>query len=148
MSRYELKPYRTPSDRLTCPSCGHRREFSPYIDTEKYCILLSVAATGRKVAGIITSPPSISKTTRSVKDCTELCVPHRACSSVARNLRRIIFLCLLSKERTHGEKITIYIGFSCPVSGRLSPTVFLTSTGSERRSTSETPEDFPPLSPK
>ncbi len=34
MSRYELKPYRTPSDRLTCPSCGHRREFSPYIDTE------------------------------------------------------------------------------------------------------------------
>lgn len=34
MSRYELKPYRTPSDRITCPSCGHRREFSPYIDTE------------------------------------------------------------------------------------------------------------------
>lgn len=30
--RYTLKPYRKPSDRRICPSCGRRGEFSPYID--------------------------------------------------------------------------------------------------------------------
>lgn len=32
--RYTLKPYRTPADRTTCPSCGQKRCFSPYINTD------------------------------------------------------------------------------------------------------------------
>lgn len=32
--RYTLKPYRTPADRITCPSCGQKRCFSPYINTD------------------------------------------------------------------------------------------------------------------
>lgn len=30
--RYILKPYKTPASRNTCPSCGHKRKFSRYID--------------------------------------------------------------------------------------------------------------------
>ncbi|HEV7348211.1 DUF6371 domain-containing protein [Telluribacter sp.] len=34
--RFQLKPYKTPSDRGTCPNshCGAKRSFSPYIDTQ------------------------------------------------------------------------------------------------------------------
>ncbi len=31
--RFTLKPYKTPSDRETCPSCGYRRKYARYIDT-------------------------------------------------------------------------------------------------------------------
>ncbi|MGV3528929.1 MAG: DUF6371 domain-containing protein [Flavisolibacter sp.] len=31
--RFQLQPYKTPASRLTCPSCGAKREFAPYIDT-------------------------------------------------------------------------------------------------------------------
>ena len=31
--RYQFKRYKSPSDRLTCPSCDHRRTFTPYVDT-------------------------------------------------------------------------------------------------------------------
>lgn len=31
--RYQFKRYKNPSDRLTCPSCDHRRTFTPYVDT-------------------------------------------------------------------------------------------------------------------
>lgn len=31
--RYQFKKYKRPSDRVTCPSCDHRREFTPYVDT-------------------------------------------------------------------------------------------------------------------
>lgn len=32
--RYILEPYRGPSTRHTCPGCGHRKEFTKYVDTE------------------------------------------------------------------------------------------------------------------
>ncbi|WP_031530528.1 DUF6371 domain-containing protein [Dyadobacter crusticola] len=32
--QYTLKKYKTPSDRITCPSCGARKSFAPYIDVE------------------------------------------------------------------------------------------------------------------
>ncbi|MDJ1492476.1 DUF6371 domain-containing protein [Cytophagaceae bacterium DM2B3-1] len=32
--RYQLKPYRTPADRLTCPSCGVKRALAPYWDNQ------------------------------------------------------------------------------------------------------------------
>lgn len=32
--RFTLKPYKKRADRLTCPSCGKKACFSPYIDTE------------------------------------------------------------------------------------------------------------------
>jgi hypothetical protein len=31
--RYQFKRYKSPSDRVTCPSCGHKRTFTPYVDT-------------------------------------------------------------------------------------------------------------------
>jgi len=31
--RYQFKRYKSPSDRVTCPSCDHRRTFTPYVDT-------------------------------------------------------------------------------------------------------------------
>ncbi|AEI51205.1 DUF6371 domain-containing protein [Runella slithyformis] len=31
--RYQFKRYKSPSDRVTCPSCDHKRTFTPYIDT-------------------------------------------------------------------------------------------------------------------
>ena len=145
MSRYELKPYRTPSDRLTCPSCGHRREFSPYIDAETGEILHpSVGRCNREKSCGYHYKPS-----EYFKDHPEREGLHRIvrASSSLFERRPEPSADYLPLSLIEGE-ITIYIGFSCPVSGRLSPTVFLTSTESERRSTSETPEDFPPLSPK
>lgn len=32
--RYTLEPYKTPSSRYTCPSCGEKRKFSRYVDNE------------------------------------------------------------------------------------------------------------------
>ncbi len=32
--RYTLEKYKGPGTRYTCPSCGHKREFTRYIDTE------------------------------------------------------------------------------------------------------------------
>lgn len=31
--RFQFKRYKSPSDRLTCPGCDHKRTFTPYIDT-------------------------------------------------------------------------------------------------------------------
>lgn len=31
--RFTLEPYRGPSTRHTCPGCGHRKEFTKYVDT-------------------------------------------------------------------------------------------------------------------
>ncbi|AXE17216.1 hypothetical protein DR864_05445 [Runella rosea] len=31
--RYQFKRYKSPSDRVTCPSCDHKRTFTPYVDT-------------------------------------------------------------------------------------------------------------------
>ena len=31
--RYQFKKYKSPSDRVTCPSCNHKRKFTPYVDT-------------------------------------------------------------------------------------------------------------------
>ena len=31
--RYQFKRYKSPSDRLTCPSCDHKRTFTTYVDT-------------------------------------------------------------------------------------------------------------------
>ena len=31
--RYQFKRYKSPSDRVTCPSCNHKRKFTPYVDT-------------------------------------------------------------------------------------------------------------------
>lgn len=30
--RYQFKKYKSPSDRLMCPSCNHKRTFTPYVD--------------------------------------------------------------------------------------------------------------------
>jgi hypothetical protein len=32
--QYQLKRYKTPSDRVTCPACGGKKSFAPYIDIE------------------------------------------------------------------------------------------------------------------
>ncbi len=32
--RYQFKRYKSPSDRVTCPSCDHKRIFTPYVDTQ------------------------------------------------------------------------------------------------------------------
>ncbi|WP_353721922.1 DUF6371 domain-containing protein [Dyadobacter sp. 676] len=32
--QYQLKRYKTPSDRVTCPACGAKKSFAPYIDIE------------------------------------------------------------------------------------------------------------------
>lgn len=31
--RYQFKKYKSPSDRVTCPCCDHKRTFTPYVDT-------------------------------------------------------------------------------------------------------------------
>lgn len=64
--RYILQPYRRSSDRHICPSCGHKGEFSFYIDRETGQPLHpSVGKCNRgKNAAIITDHPNFSKTTR------------------------------------------------------------------------------------
>lgn len=32
--RYILRPYRGPASRIACPSCGHKREFAQYMDSQ------------------------------------------------------------------------------------------------------------------
>ena len=70
--RYKLQPYRGAQTRHTCPSCGHKGEFTYYIDTQtNEPIHETCGRCNRESCGYHLTPAEYFKQNGIYTNCTE-----------------------------------------------------------------------------
>lgn len=68
--KYHLKKYNGPSSRLTCPNCGRKRCFSPYVDENEQIVGAQYGRCDHESScGYIKYPPRETNWTKSPSKC-------------------------------------------------------------------------------
>ena len=141
---YHLQKYAGTSTRHTCPQCGHKGEFTYYVDERNVPIDESCGRCNRERCGYHLTPSEYFKLfadSRHTRPINEMSLPHGNSRNHLKQFPYLIYL-LRCWQQIHTETETIYSSLCLKSSEMLRQTGCLISTMSGRLATGETVTDY------